>query len=140
MVPRFDNRFGWILLAVLGDVSTVADTTVANYLLGVGGDDTSHADGIGGQINSHVFNLFDTHQFFSPWLTCYRLLPSVADGEQLLEVYQDGHFQTLTINAASVSPVTVDMSIMARLHQGNYVFNVDAHWEDYKRIFTTPNL
>lgn len=123
MIPRLDNRFGWILLAALGEVSTVSDTTIAHHLAGNNGSDSG--------IHSHIFSFVDTHQFFTPWLTCYRLLPCVAEQEQVGEVYQDAHFRTFTINAAAVSPITVDLDIMARLHTGNYVFNVDPGWEEY---------
>ena len=57
LIPRLDNRLGWLLYAAMGEVSTVADTTLANleFMGGTHGSDAG--------IYSHVFQFPSGDQF-----------------------------------------------------------------------------
>jgi len=119
MLPRLDNRFGWMLYAATGQVSTVSDVK-ADDLPVCGGASAATAG-----VYSHVFTLPDDNNYFLPWLTLYRLLPHGTTGERIGEISQDGHVRTLTITAAAAQPVTADLDMVARVKQTNYVFNID---------------
>ncbi|HUW12882.1 MAG TPA: phage tail tube protein [Anaerolineae bacterium] len=120
MIPRLDNRFGWLLLAAMGDVSTVSDTTIAHYLAGGSGADAG--------INTHIFKFFSTDQFFTPYLTIRRLLPHPTDANSLGEILQDGRVAALTITGAAAAPITADLDVLARLYQDDYQFDFDPGW------------
>jgi hypothetical protein len=123
MICRLDNRFGWLLLAALGSVSTVADTTIENLaFMGAG------PPGADAGINSHIFEFLSTDQYFVPWVTIRKLLPHTAAANQVGEVYQDGHIRTLTITGAAGAPVTADIDILARVNQNDYVFDYNPGW------------
>ena len=122
LIPRLDNRLGWLLLAAMGEVSTVADTTIANYILGGSGADAG--------INTHVFRFYSTDQFWVPYCTIHRLLPHTTAASTLGETYQDGRVRSLTLTAAGASPVTCDLDMIARLEQsgGDIQFDYGASW------------
>lgn len=122
MIPRLDNRLGWLLLAAMGDVSTVADTKVENLAIlgGVHGADAG--------INSHIFQFRTDDQYFVPWLTFRRLLPHSTAASSVGETYQDGRLATFTLTGAASAPVTVDIDCLARLNQSDYVFNYNPGW------------
>ena len=140
IIPRLDDKAGWLLLATFGEASTIESSTASAVVREVlaeaytseYSDDGTSVGGTG-CVNTHIFSLFDTHQFFAPWLTLYRLLPSIRDGEQVGEVYQDAHVRGFTMNVAAVSPVTIDLDMVGRVPMEDtmsYAFNVDPKWED----------
>lgn len=121
LIPRLDNRLGWLLLAAMGQVSTIADIKAEdlNFLSGSG-------DATAG-VNCHVFSVVDDDQFFIPWITARRVLPHVTAAERVGEVFQDGRVAALTLSAASAAPVTMDLSVVARVAQQNYSFEFNAN-------------
>jgi hypothetical protein len=122
LIPRLDNRLGWIMLAAMGKVSTIADTKAEDLdFLGGAGTTTSG-------VNSHVFTVESTDQFFIPWLTARRKLPHVTDAEEVGEIFQDGRVAAMTLTAASAAPVSLDLNLLARVYQQNYVFNYNPGW------------
>jgi hypothetical protein len=136
MVPRLDNRLGWLLLATMGDVSTVADTKAENLALlgGVHGADAG--------INSHIFWFRTDDQYFIPWLGLRRLLPHTTSAKRVGENYQDGHLASFTLTAASAAAVRADAAFLARVKQSNYVFDYDPSWDeavfdDFQKFATT---
>jgi len=122
MIPRLDNRLGWLLLAGMGDVSTVADTKAENLAIlgGVHGADAG--------INSHIFQFNIDDQYFVPWLTLRRLLPHSTTALRLGETFQDGKMATFTLTATAGAPLQVDVDFLARLKQSNYIFDFDPSW------------
>jgi hypothetical protein len=122
LIPRLDNRFGWLLLAAMGEVSTIADTLIANLPL--------LADSVGGDtgIHSHLFQFNVDNQYFIPWLTMRRLLPHATTASRVGETFQDGHVRTMTMNIAAGAAVGVDLDILARLKQSDYVFDYNPSW------------
>lgn len=119
IIPRLDNRFGWLLLAAMGDVSTVSDVTIAQHLAG---------SGTTAGVNTHIFNFYASDQYFVPWLTFRRELPHPTAANQLGEESQDGKIRTLTLNIAAAAPVTCDIDAIARSKQSNYDFEFDPGW------------
>jgi len=122
IIPRLDNRLGWILLAVLGEVSTVLATTVEHFIAGTGGgSDTG--------INTHIFTFYSTDHHWVPYCTFRRWLPHTTAASSLGEVSQDGRFRSMTITAAGASPLTMDLDAIARLADtGQFDFGPD--WDD----------
>jgi len=120
LIPRLDNRFGWLLLAAMGDVSTVSDTTIAHYLAGGSGADAG--------INTHIFRFYSSDQFFIPYLTLRRLLPHPTSTYELGEILQDARVAALTVTGAAAAPVTADLDVMARLYQSDYDFDFNPGW------------
>lgn len=123
LIPRLDNRLGWLLLATMGEASTVSDTTIAHYVAGSSGADAG--------INTHVFRFYNTDQFWVPYCTIRRLLPHTTAASTLGETWQDGRVRSLTLTAAGASPVTCDLDMIARLEQSesNKQFDFGATWE-----------
>lgn len=122
LIPRLDNRFGWLLLAAFGQVSTVANTKAEDLTI-CGGSDAATSG-----VHSHIFSVVDADQFFTPWITARRLLPHLTAGERLGEIFQDGRMSGVTIGAATAAPVTCDFNILARVKQADYVFNTNPGW------------
>lgn len=106
MIARLDNRLGWVLLASLGDVSTVSDMTIVQHLAGSGST---------AGVYTHIFRFYDTDQYFVPWLTVRRFLPHTDTTADLGEVFQDGKVRSLTVTGAAGAPVTCDLDLVARL-------------------------
>lgn len=120
LIPRLDNRFGWLLLAAMGDVSTVSDTTIAHFL--------AHGSGADSGIHTHIFRFYPTDQFFVPYMTVRRLLPNATDATELGEILQDARVGSLTITGAAAAPITADLDILARLYQDDYQFDFEPGW------------
>ena len=118
-IARLNNRFGWLLLALHGEVSTVSDNKCEDLAI------TGGVGAVTAGVNSHVFSLFTANQFFLPWLSLNRLLPHPTAGERVGEKFQDGKIRTATLTAAAGQPVTFDLDLVARLNQSDYVFNID---------------
>ena len=116
-IANLHDRIGWWLLAALGDSVSVQNTKIANLADPFGGNEGEDTG-----INSHVFTPYSTDQFFIPWLTLRRLLPHTDINERPGEQYQDGRVRSLTLTAASGAPVNLDLDIVARTYQGDYVF------------------
>lgn len=112
IIPRLDNRLGWILLAVMGEVSTVLATTVAQYIAGTGGGSATG-------VNTHIFTFYATDHHWVPYCTFRRWLPHTTAASSLGEVSQDGRFRSMTITAAGASPLTMDLDAIARLEQSD---------------------
>lgn len=123
LIPRMDNRLGWLLLAAMGNVSTVDDTKIEDLSL-IGGSGEGTTSGI----HTHIFTVVQDNQFFQPWLTSRRLLPHGTAGERVGEVFQDGRIQTFTLNAAAGAAVNCDINVLARVKQEDFVFNINPGW------------
>jgi len=123
IIPRLDNRFGWIILAVMGEVSTVSDTTIDNYVAG----DTSGADT---GVYTHIFRFYSTDHYWVPYCTFRRLLPHTTAASSLGETFQDGRFRSMTITGAGASPVTCDLDAQGRMKQTDGVdqFDFEPGW------------
>jgi len=122
LIPRLDNRFGWIMYAAMGQVSSVSNQKVEDLTL-IGGAGTATTG-----VYTHIFSPILTDQYFIPWLSARRLLPHLTAGERVGEVFQDGRVATFTINGAAAAPVTVDTTFLARVKQSNYVFEINPSW------------
>lgn len=124
MIARLDNRLGWVLLATMGDVSTISDVTIAQHLASTGTTAGTY---------THAFRFYSSDQYFVPWLTLRRYLPHTTTADSLGEVYQDGKSRATTITGAAGAPVTCDMDLVARLPSGDSAnpgtdFDYDPGW------------
>jgi len=113
---------GWLLLAAMGDVSTVANTEADDLAIfsGVHGADTG--------VYSHIFQFKSTDQFFIPWLTIRRKLPHTTSTEVVGETFQDGRIAGWTLTAASGAPVMMDIDLVARMKQAASMFDYAPAW------------
>jgi hypothetical protein len=124
VIPRLDDRIGWLLLGALGDVSSVVDTEIDNLSIfgGVHGADAG--------VNSHIFRFQSSDQHFIPWLTVRKRLPHSTAASRLGETFQDCRIGALTGTIASGTPLTMDMDFVGRLKQSNYIFDFNPSWGD----------
>lgn len=120
MVPRLDDRFGWLLEAAMGDVSTTADTTIATMVAGgvPGGDVGVHA---------HEFFFNSADEFDIPYLTVHKLLPHNVAASQVGEVAEDCRVTGLTITAAPAAVATARVSMLGRATAGT-VWDYNPAW------------
>lgn len=137
LIPRLDNRVGWLLLAGMGNVSSVANTEIDNLAIlgGAHGSDTG--------VNSHIFTFQSDDQHFVPWCTVRRRLPHTTAANRLGEEFQDCKIGAMTGTIATGTPFTVDLDMVGRLKQSNYVFDFNPDWgtqtyDDYD-TFAVPS-
>ena len=116
MVPRLDNRFGWLLLCQMGSVSTMEDTSMDDFEAGTPG---ATAD-----VTAHMFTFDRTNgQYFVPWFSAWRQLPHSTTTSRVLEKFQDAHMRSMTITVMAGAPVQVDMDMIGRLFQTDWVWS-----------------
>jgi hypothetical protein len=106
LVPRLDNRLGWLLHAGMGDASTIADTTVANAIAGSTGSDTD--------VHTHRFYFKSTDEFYVPYVTAHKLLPHETAASQVGEIAEDCVVTGLTLTATPAAVVTMRASLLGR--------------------------
>jgi len=116
MIPRLDSRFGWFLLATMGECSTLAGVTAAQVIAGTG----STAD-----VNTHIFRFDEDQAFFIPWFSAWRQLPHKTTTSRVLEKFQDCHVRSLTLAAMAGAPLNADVDVVGRLYQksGGFTFS-----------------
>jgi len=123
IIPRLDDRLGWLLLAAFGDVSTVANTKASQLNLFPGG---IHGNDAG--IYSHIFRYNISDEYFVPWLSLRRTLPNTTAANIVGEQFQDGRLATFSLAATAGAPLMADMNFLARLNQSNYDFDYAPSW------------
>ncbi len=135
LIPRLDNRFGWLLLATMGEVSTILNKKIDDIDF-IGGSGAATAG-----VNTHIFTFENDDQYFTPWLTLHRLLPHVTAAERLGEVFQDGKVRVGTITGAAGAPVTFDLDLVARRNQTGFTFQPNPAWtavyDDFEKFAVT---
>ncbi|NIV40061.1 MAG: hypothetical protein GWN58_64865, partial [Anaerolineae bacterium] len=119
LIPRLDNRFGWLLLAAMGEVSTVSDVTIAQHIAG---------SGTTAGVYTHIFTFDASDQYWVPYCTFRRVLPHATAANELGEVAQDGRVRTLTIAGAGNAPIRADLDLIARQYQSDYDFDFNPGW------------
>lgn len=103
LIPRMENRFGWLLEAACGDASSYTDQSIAQVIAGVGATPN---------VNTHLFGFHDTYgEFYLPYLTTHRYLPHDQAADRVGEIFQDCRVagMTLTVNAAAIATARMDM-------------------------------
>lgn len=131
LIPRLDNRLGWLLLATMGSVSTVSNKKALD--LSIFGGNGAETTGI----HSHIFTFAAESEFFAPWLTFHRLLPHSTLAERVGEIMQDGRVGTFTLTTTSGAPVTTDLGVVARRLQDSEEFEQGADWNPTYDSFET---
>ena len=122
IIPRLDDRVGWLLLAAMGEVSSVANTEIDNLEI-FGGTHGSDAG-----VYSHVFTFQTDDQHFIPWTTIFRRLPNATPANRLGETFQDCKVGAMTGTIATGTPFTMDLDMVGRLKQSNYIFEYAPSW------------
>jgi hypothetical protein len=131
LIARLENRLGWLLLATMGEVSTVANTKAEDLSICGGSSGTTSG------VHSHIFFFSDDDEFFAPWLTVFRKLPHATAAEEVGERMQDARIGTFTMNAASGAPVGIDLGIVGRRLQASEEFDLNPGWSSTYDDFTT---
>jgi hypothetical protein len=106
----------------MGEVSSVTDTEIDNLEI-FGGTHGSDAG-----VNSHVFTFQTDDQHFIPWTTIFRRLPNTTPANRLGETFQDCKVGAMTGTIATGTPFTMDLDMVGRLKQSNYIFDFEPSW------------
>ena len=122
IIPRLDDRVGWLLLATMGEVSSVANTEIDNLEI-FGGTHGSDAG-----VHSHVFTFQTDDQHFIPWTTIRRRLPHSTAANRVGEEFQDCKVGAMTGTIATGTPFTMDLDMVGRLKQSDYIFDYNPSW------------
>jgi len=125
LIPRLENRFGWILEAVCGDASTFSDQTVAQVIAAAGAN-------VG--VNAHQFMpLYGVDATASrldiPYLTTHRLLPHTTAADQVGEISQDACIASLTMNIGAAGIVTSRLAMIGRANPAT-VWDLNPGWSE----------
>jgi hypothetical protein len=105
MIPRLDNRFGWILEATCGDASFYDDQTIAQVIAGSGST---------AGVDTHLFGFKDTDEFDIPYLTTHRLMPNSTAAQQVGEIGEDVRVTSLGLNIVAQQIVTARLDLLGR--------------------------
>lgn len=118
LVPRLENRFGWLLEAVLGDASYYADQNIAQVEAAAGATVGCY---------THLFGFVDGDDFEVPYLTAHKLLPHTTATSEVGEIYQDIHMSMLRIDVAPLSYVRAHLEMLGRSNPST-VFDINPGW------------
>ena len=119
IVPRLDNRIGWLLQAAFGDVSSTDDTTIANAIAGAIGGDAG--------VYCHNFYFKPTDEFYQPYVTAHKLLPHDTAANQVGEIAEDCVVTGLTLTATPAAVVTMRASMLGRANAAT-VWDYNPAW------------
>lgn len=122
-IPRLDNRIGYWLEAVFGDVSNYSDQTIAQVIASSG----STVD-----VHTHLFGFQDSDKFELPYLTCHRFLPSHTSADEVGEIIQDVRVASWTLQATAAAVVASRGELLGRC-SGTTIFDINPGW-------STPTL
>jgi len=121
MVPRLDNRLGWLLEAAFGEVSSWDNTTIANCIAGSYSTDTG--------IHTHNFYFLPSDDFWIPYFTTHRLLPHSTSTEQVGEIVKDCRIVSWMLEAAPAGIVGSTFGIIGKADEAT-IFDLDPGWGD----------
>ena len=105
IVPRLENRIGWLLEAACGDSSSYLAQTIDQVIAGAGAT---------GGVNTHLFGLMDGNEFYIPYLTVHRRLPHDTAANRLGEIFQDCRIMGLRIDAVPAGVVRMRADMIGR--------------------------
>jgi hypothetical protein len=105
IVPRLENRSGWLLYAAFGAVSTIADTTIANAITGSTGGDSG--------IYAHKFTFADD-EYDLPYVTAFKLLPNTDPTKEVGEIAEDCRMGSWLLTATPAAVATNRFSMLGR--------------------------
>lgn len=125
LVPRLDNRFGWLLEAAVGDASTFADMTIAQHIAGAGTN-------VGCYTHQFLFtsaSLGTTwgDQFELPYLTTHRYLPSQTSGDDVGEISQDACVTSLVLDVGAAGIAGAQVGFLGRA-KGTTLWDINPGW------------
>ena len=121
VIPRLDNRLGWLLEAAFGEVSSFDDTTIDNGVLGsIGGD-------VG--VNAHNFYFLPSNDFYIPYFTTHRLLPNLTSTEEVGEIAKDCHVVSWMLAATPAAIVGSTFGVIGKADEAT-IFDINPGWGD----------
>lgn len=118
IVPRLYEDIGWLLHAAFGDVSTLTDATIAQYIAGSGST-------VG--VNAHRFGFMSTDEFWVPYLTAHKLLPHDTAASQVGEIAEDCRITNLALTATPAAVVAMRMGLLGRA-TASTVWDINPGW------------
>lgn len=123
-IPRLENRFGYWLEAVFGDVSTYgSQATVAQWIAGAGTT---------ANVYSHMFRFDSSDEFSIPYLTVHKYWPNDTASDSVGEVSQDARVTAFTLNAVAADVARARVDLFG-------VMSGDPVW-DFEPSWTEPTL
>lgn len=117
-LPRLENRLGYWLEAVFGDVSDYADQNIAQVIADAGTTVGCH---------THLFGFQDLDKFELPYLTVHRFLPSHVTADEVGEIIQDVRVAAWTLQANAAAVVASRGDMLGRA-SGATVWDINPGW------------
>jgi len=118
IVPRLENRIGWLLEAACGDASSYPDQNISQVEAGSGATVDCH---------THMFGFANADDFALPYLTAHKLLPHTTAADEVGEIYQDIHVSQLRIDIAPQTYVRMHLEMLGRSNPTT-VFDIEPGW------------
>ena len=118
IVPRLYEDIGWLLYAAMGDVSTVENSTIAQYIAGAG---------VTANVDAHRFRFLSTNEFFIPYLTAHKLLPHDVAASQVGEIAEDCRITNMALMATPAAVVAMRFGLLGRA-TATTVWDKDPGW------------
>lgn len=128
MIPRLENRLGYLMEAVCGDVSTFADVTVDQHIAAAGNNVGVHCHQFLGLLEATGSGT----NFTLPYLTTHRLLPNQTTSSEVGEISQDACITSFQLNVGAAGIVTANVGMVGR-GAAISLWDIDPGW-------TTPTL
>jgi hypothetical protein len=128
MIPRLENRFGYILEGVCGDVSTWSDVTIDQHIAAVGANVGVYAHQFLGLLDATGTGT----NFTLPYYTTHRLMPNTVTASEVGEISQDMCFSALQMNVGAAGIVTANVGMVGRGFSGT-IWDLNPGW-------TSPTL
>jgi len=96
MHPRLEDKFGWLLYAFCGDVSTVADSPEAG-------------------LNTHYFRMDSSDYLAMKWSTIRRAIPAPESGAASGTQCLDARMASIMLNFPAAARVSARIGILGRV-------------------------
>ena len=117
IIPRLYEDIGWLLHAAFGDVSTITDINIDQYVA---------QSGTTSDVNTHCFK-FAADEFWVPYLTAHKLLPHDTAASQVGEIAEDCRVTNMALTAAPAAVVAMRFGLLGRA-TADTVWDVDPGW------------
>jgi len=110
MIPRLENRLGYLLEGVCGDVSTFSNVTVDQHIAAAGSNNGVYCHQFLGLLDATGTGT----NFTLPYFTTHRLLPNQTTASEVGEISQDMCISSLQLNVGAAGIVTANVGMVGR--------------------------
>lgn len=95
LIPRLENDFGWLLYAICGNVSTIADTPEAG-------------------LNTHIFRMDPSNMLGLKWVTVRSITPAAEGGAESGTQGNDVRIANMIANFVAAARFTARVAMVGR--------------------------